>query len=72
MDSINSIIYKAPLVGRVSLNLELMDRVVSRWEIRESNSLSMLIWANLSMVEDKEIEASLIIDGMFWILLSLI
>ena len=65
MDSINSIIYKAPLVGRVSRNRELRDRVVSRWEIKESNSLSMLAWANLSIEEDKETEASLIIDGMF-------
>ena len=30
VDSINSIIYKAPLAGRVSLNLELRERVVSR------------------------------------------
>ena len=64
-DSINSIIYKAPLDGRVSLNLELMERVVSRWEINESNSLSMLAWANLSIDEDREIEASLIMEGMF-------
>ena len=65
VDSINSIIYKAPLVGRVSLNLELRERVVSRWEISESNSLSMLAWANLSIDEDREMEASLIMDGMF-------
>jgi hypothetical protein len=32
----------------------------------------MLAWANLSIDEDKEMEASLMIDGMFWILLSLI
>ena len=71
MDSINSIIYKAPLEGRVSLNLELRERVVSLWEIKESNSLSMLAWANLSIDEDREMEASLIIDGMFLILVSL-
>ena len=65
VDSINSIIYKAPLAGRVSLNLEFRERVVSLWEIRESNSLSMLAWANLSIEEDKEMEASLIIEGMF-------
>ena len=65
VDSINSIIYKAPLAGRVSLNLELMERVVSRWEIKESNSLSMLAWDNLSIVEDSEMDASLIMEGMF-------
>ena len=38
---------------------------MSRWEIKESNSLSMLAWANLSIDEDKEMEASLIMDGIF-------
>ena len=65
MDSIKLIIYKAPLEGRVSLNRELRERVVSLWEIKESNSLSMLAWANLSIVEDREMEASLIMEGMF-------
>lgn len=71
VDSINSIIsgpfsWQGISQSRVNGEGSLDGR------LRESNSLSMLAWANLSIDEDREMEASLIMDGIFWILLSLI